>query len=79
MGVAAATVDSTASNTPLHVPLGGPFQRVPDNQATLKTGSSSVRINGRKAARNGDKALTCNEGSSQPVGTVRAAGTVTIG
>jgi uncharacterized Zn-binding protein involved in type VI secretion len=79
MGLAAAMVDSTASNKPPHAPLGGPFQRVPDNQATLRTGSASVKINGRRAARSGDKALTCNEGSDQPIGIVRAAGTVNIG
>ena len=29
MGLAAATVDSTATNTPSHIPQGGPFQSPP--------------------------------------------------
>jgi uncharacterized Zn-binding protein involved in type VI secretion len=79
MGKAAATVDSTASNMPPHVPLGGPFQRAPGNQATLQAGSASVRINGKGAVRHGDPALTCNDPADLPVGKVLAAGTVNIG
>ncbi len=44
MGMPAATVDSTASNTPPHIPQGGPFQKPPDNKATIKMGSFNVLI-----------------------------------
>jgi uncharacterized Zn-binding protein involved in type VI secretion len=79
MGMAAATVDSTASNTPPHIPQGGPFQNPPSNKATIKIGSTTVKINGKMAARNGDTAMTCNDPSDLPVGTVMAVGTVLIG
>jgi len=79
MGMAAATVDSTATNTPPHIPQGGPFQTPPANRATIKTGSPSVKINGKMTARNGDTAMTCNDPSDQPIGTVIASGTVLIG
>ncbi len=79
MGMAAATVDSTASNTPPHIPQGGPFQSPPSNKGTIKMGSTTVKINGKMAARNGDMAMTCNDPSDLPVGTVMAVGTVMIG
>ena len=79
MGMPAATVDSTASNTPPHIPQGGPFQNPPGNKATIKVGSSAVKINGKMAARNGDMATTCNDPSDLPAGTVLAVGTVFIG
>lgn len=79
MGKPAATVDSTATNTPSHVPQGGPFQSPPSNKATIKMGSATVKINGKMAARNGDMAMTCNDPSDLPVGKVIAVGTVLIG
>ena len=78
-GSAAAVRGSTATNTPSHVPQGGPFQTPPSNRATIQLGSATVLINGKPAARNGDKALTCNDPADLPVGTVVAAGTVFIG
>lgn len=79
MGKPAATVDSTATNTPSHVPQGGPFQKSPSNKGKIKMGSSTVKINGKMAARNGDMAMTCNDPSDLPVGKVVAVGTVMIG
>jgi len=81
MGMPAATVDSTADNTPPHVatPPGTSFQKPPSNKATIKIGSPTVKINGKMAARNGDTAETCNDPSDLPVGTVIAVGTVMIG
>ncbi len=81
MGMAAATVDSTASNTPPHLPTppGTAFLRPPSNVGTITLGSATVKINGKKAARNGDMAMTCNDPSDLPVGTVVAVGTVRIG
>lgn len=78
-GKAAATKDSTATNTPAHIPQGGPFQKPPSNRATILLGSSTVRINGKLAARNGDKANTCNDPADLPAGTVVAVSTVMIG
>jgi uncharacterized Zn-binding protein involved in type VI secretion len=81
MGMAAAVVGSTADNVPPHLPTapGTTFQRPPANKATVQLGSQTVKINGKPAARNGDKALTCNDPSDLPAGTVTATGTVMIG
>ena len=81
MGKAAATVGSTADNSPAHIPTppGTAFQKPPSNKGTIKMGSAKVKINGKDAARNGDKAETCNDPADAPVGTVIAAGTVMIG
>ena len=81
MGMPAATVDSTADNTPPHVPTppGTAFQNAPSNKGTIKIGSPTVKINGKMAARNGDTALTCNDPSDLPAGKVVAVGTVMIG
>lgn len=79
MGMPAATAGSTATNTPPHIPQGGPFQAPPANRATIQTGSATVTINGKPAARSGDTAMTCNDPADMPVGTVTAAGTVLIG
>jgi uncharacterized Zn-binding protein involved in type VI secretion len=78
-GKPAAVQGSTATNTPSHVPQGGPFQKPPANRATVQLGSTTVLINGKPAARNGDPALTCNDPADAPVGTVVATGTVLIG
>jgi uncharacterized Zn-binding protein involved in type VI secretion len=81
MGQPAATVGSTADNTPPHIPTppGTAFQKPASNQATILIGSPTVTINGKMAARNGDTAMTCNDPADMPVGTVIAVGTVLIG
>ena len=81
MGQPAATVDSTADNTPPHLPTppGTALQKAPSNKATIQIGSPTVKINGKMAARNGDPAMTCNDPADLPVGTVVALGTVFIG
>jgi len=81
MGKPAAVVGSTANNTPAHVPTapGTTFQKPPANKATIQRGSMTVKINGKPAARTGDTALTCNDPSDLPAGTVVAVGTVMIG
>jgi uncharacterized Zn-binding protein involved in type VI secretion len=78
-GAAAATKDSTATNTPPHIPIGGSFVNPPSNKGTIMMGSTTVTINGKAAARAGDTAKTCNDPTDLPVGVVVAAGTVTIG
>jgi uncharacterized Zn-binding protein involved in type VI secretion len=81
MGKPAATVGSTADNTPPHIPTppGTGFQSPPPNRGTIRIGSPTVHINGKMAARNGDIAETCNDPIAQPVGQVIAVGTVLIG
>ena len=75
----AATMNSTATNTPPHIPIGGSFVIPPRNRATIIKGSTTVFINKKAVARSGDTAMTCNDPVDLPVGTVVAAGTVTIG
>jgi uncharacterized Zn-binding protein involved in type VI secretion len=81
MGKPAATVDSTADNIPPHGPAspGSAFKSPPANKGTIKSGSATVKINGKMAARNGDTAMTCNDPADLPVGKVVATGTVLIG
>ena len=81
MGRPAATVGSTADNTPPHVPMppGNAFQKPPSNKATIQIGSPTVKINGKMAARNNAKAMTCNDPADMPAGTIIAVGTVFIG
>ena len=79
MGKPAATVGSTAQNTPPHIPQAGTFQKPPSNKGVIISGSSTVFINGKPAARNGDTAITCNDPVDLPVGKVVASGTVFIG
>lgn len=78
-GKPAATQGSTATNSPSHIPQGGPFQSPPKNQGEIMLGSATVMINGKPAARLADTARTCNDPSDLPVGQVVASSTVLIG
>jgi len=80
-GQPAAVVGSTAQNSPPHIPTppGITFQSPPSNQASVQMGSATVKIGGQPAARNGDTALTCNDPADAPVGSIVAAGTISIG
>lgn len=79
-GMPAATVTSTATNTPPHIPTppGTAFQVPPQNRGTIMMGSTTVMINNKPAARMGDTAQTCGE-PPNPAATVVAAGNVLIG
>jgi uncharacterized Zn-binding protein involved in type VI secretion len=79
MNMAAATVGSQAMNTVPHIPVGGPFQKPPSNQATVQQGTAKVLINNKNAARAGDPAMTCNDPADAPNGTLIAVGTVLLG
>lgn len=79
MGKPAAFFGSVATNQPPHIPSGGTFVVPPANRADIISGSPTVMINSKPAARNGDTATTCNDPAPLPVGTVQAAGTVMIG
>ncbi|WP_433830965.1 PAAR domain-containing protein [Actinoplanes sp. CA-015351] len=76
---AAATTGSVAINTPPHLPSGGLFVKPPDNRGTVRSGSSTVRINGKAAARAGDPATTCADPAPNRAATVIAVSTVRIG
>jgi uncharacterized Zn-binding protein involved in type VI secretion len=74
----AAIVGSSANSVP-HVPAGGTFQAPPSNRGSVTSGSSTVLINNKAAARLGDTATTCNDPADAPVGTLIAEGTVLMG
>lgn len=78
-GQFAATVGSTATNTPAHLPIGGLFVNPPRNQGRVIEGSATVLINNKLATRAGAKALTCNDPVDAPVGTVVAVSRVLVG
>jgi len=79
-GLPAAVQGSVAKNLPPHIPQGGPFQKPPMNEGKIIMGSLTVKINGKPAARMGDMAMTCNDPTDLPVGTVVVtSGTVMIG
>lgn len=80
-GVAVATVDSTASAVPPHLPTppGASFQAPPANKGTVMLGSATVKIGGKGAARATDIVRTCNDPADQPVGQIIAVGTVLVG
>jgi uncharacterized Zn-binding protein involved in type VI secretion len=78
-GMPAATVGSTATNSPPHLPQGGPFQAPPTNQGTVSQGSGTVLINNKPAARVGDPVTTCNDPAPAPTSSIVGAGTVMIG
>lgn len=79
MGMPAATLGSTATNTPPHIPIGGTFVNPPTNRGEIIMGSMTVLINNKPAARLGDTAMTCNDPAPLPVGKVIAVSTVLIG
>ena len=81
-GLAAATKDSVATNQPPHVPLppGVSFQKQPSNKGTVSSGSDSVTINGKAAARQGDPVKTCNDPDDLDAAKIMSgSGVVTIG
>ncbi|GAB3459417.1 PAAR domain-containing protein [Actinophytocola sediminis] len=78
-GMPAATLGSTATNAPPHLPQGGPFQKPPTNQGTVIKGSATVLINSRPAARAGDRVNTCNDPAPAPTSSIVAVSTVDIG
>lgn len=75
----AATQGSVAVNTPAHLPVAGPFQRPPSNQATIQAGSATVLVNNKPLAHLGDPAVTCNDPADAPNGQVVCASTVEVG
>jgi uncharacterized Zn-binding protein involved in type VI secretion len=79
-GSGAATVGSVALNTPPHIPPApGTFSNPPTNRGTVLAGSPTVLINGKPAARVGDKVLTCADPVPQPNGVIQGSCNVLIG
>ena len=80
-GLPAATVGSIAVNTPPHIPMppGVSFVVPPTNQATIMIGSTSVFIQGKMAARNGDTAQSCADPVPNMAATIIAVSTVMVG
>jgi uncharacterized Zn-binding protein involved in type VI secretion len=81
-GLPAAVVGTVAINLPPHVPMppGTSFVKPPSNRGTVSQGSSSVRFNGKAAARLGDLVRTCNDPKDADTSAITSgSGTVTIG
>ena len=81
-GLPAAVVGTVAINVPPHVPMppGTSFVKPPSNRGTVSQGSSSVRFNGKAAARLGDLVRTCNDPKDADTSAITSgSGTVTIG
>ena len=75
----ATFLGSTATNQPPHIPSGGTFVIPPQNKGDVFSGSATVFINSKPAARSGDTVVTCNDPAPLPVGTIQATSTVLIG
>ena len=75
----AAVKGSVASNTPPHIPTGGPFKTPPSNRATVATASDTVFFSNKGVARLNDDAKWCNDPSDDTTGHVVAVGTVFAG
>ena len=75
----AALEGSLATNGPTHVPQGGTFKQTPKDEAKVKTGSPTVLIEDKPAARAGDVCWTCSDPVDLPTGVVVASGTVVVG
>jgi uncharacterized Zn-binding protein involved in type VI secretion len=81
-GKAAAVVGSVAKNSPPHTPTppGTSFANPPSNQGSVSSGSTTVTIGGKAAARAGDPVRTCNDPADADTSAITAgASTVTIG
>lgn len=62
-----ATIKSNSIANPKHIPLGVGFVKSPDNIGEVTTGSNTVFINGKKAARNMDIVSTCDDITPRPI------------
>ncbi|MFE9566003.1 PAAR domain-containing protein [Streptomyces sp. NPDC006487] len=73
-GKPAATLSTTATISPPHVPPGpmafAPQVPPPTNTGTVMKGSASVRIGGKPAARVGDTVQTCSFPAPAPNGRI---------
>jgi len=80
-GLPAATVGSVATNNPSHIPTppGVSFQIPPADRGTVTTGSATVMINGKQAARMGDIVDSCDDVGNPADSSIVAVSTVLIG
>ncbi|MFJ6637005.1 PAAR domain-containing protein [Streptomyces sp. NPDC091376] len=71
-GMPAATVSSTVTIAPPHIPPPtAPFQIPPTHTGTVLAGSASVLIGGKPAARAGDSVQTCSDPAPAPNGRIQ--------
>lgn len=79
-GRPAATQGSRSQLDSPHVPTppGTSFAAPPNGVGSVDSGSATVLVAGRPAARAGDTVTTCSE-AGQPAATVQATSTVLIG
>lgn len=75
-----ATRNSTATNSPPHLPTppGTMFQTPPGNRGTVMLASVTVMAGGNGVARLGDPVLTCNDPADAPAGSI-VNGVPTVG
>lgn len=73
----AAVVGSGADNDPPHSSDLGSLVPPPLNKGSVFSGSATVKINSKAAARHGDKATTCNEPPTPGNGQVEVADAAT--
>jgi uncharacterized Zn-binding protein involved in type VI secretion len=73
----AAVVGSGADNVPAHNAGSDSFAVPPSNKGSVFSGSATVKINSKAAARHGDKATTCNEPPTRGNGQVDVANATT--
>ncbi len=80
-GQAAAVKGSEAMNRPGHTPTapGTAFVNPPSNRGVVTSGSGTVFVNGRSAARSGDSVRTCADPAANTSGRLSASGDVYIG
>jgi uncharacterized Zn-binding protein involved in type VI secretion len=65
MGMPAATSATRRQHAAAYP--GRTIPKPPSNKAQIVSGSGTVLINGKMAARNGDSALTCNDPVDLPI------------
>jgi uncharacterized Zn-binding protein involved in type VI secretion len=80
-GKPAAVVGSTSQHTAGHMPTppGTSFQKPPTNQGSVQLGSTTVSVENKPLARNGDTVMTCNDPVDAPTSRIVAIGTVLVG
>lgn len=67
---ATALVGTQADNTAPHFPIGGPFQREPNDEATVTAGSYTVFADNAGVARSDDNAVCCDHPQDDETGSV---------
>jgi uncharacterized Zn-binding protein involved in type VI secretion len=78
-GLPAAVVGASATCSPPHLPLGGPFAVLPTMSGTVAPpGIPTVLIGGQPAAVVGNPVITCNDPVPAPTSTITGPGQPTV-